>query len=210
MSAFSPPDSRSTFCSFLPGGDAMMSMPLSLTFSSSVRRISPEPPPNSVRKHCLKFSLMARKASEKRVPGELVDLLNRLLGVPNRIEQILALGGEEVLAELGFLELFEGREIDGAEVLDLRSGLLVRALGGLQDFDGIVLGGFEFGHAKVQALCGWFRRGIAGSDWRRVRSISISESGGRVRLRCGRATRGELHRRGQGLRAGGLLPRPFR
>ena len=44
VNAFSPPESSSTFCSFLPGGEATISIPDSAAFASSVRRISPVPP----------------------------------------------------------------------------------------------------------------------------------------------------------------------
>ena len=49
VSDFSPPESRAMFCKRLPGGEAMMSIPLSAKLASSVSRISPWPPPNSVR-----------------------------------------------------------------------------------------------------------------------------------------------------------------
>ena len=97
-----------------------MSMPLSLTFVSSVSRISPDPPPNSVWNACLKFSLIALKASVNLFFEILVDLLDRLLGIANGVEQILPLRGQEVLPLLRFLELLLGRRIHRAEVLDLR------------------------------------------------------------------------------------------
>ncbi len=43
-----------------------MSMPDSVRFASSVSRISPMPPPNSVLNISRKFSLIASKASPKR------------------------------------------------------------------------------------------------------------------------------------------------
>jgi len=63
VSAFSPPDSSNTFCSFLPGGEATTSMPLSIAFSWSVSRMKAWPPPNSLLKVCAKFSLMRLNAS---------------------------------------------------------------------------------------------------------------------------------------------------
>ena len=50
VSAFSPPESSSTFCSFLPGGEATTSMPLSAEFSWSVSLMNAWPPPNSLLK----------------------------------------------------------------------------------------------------------------------------------------------------------------
>src|SRR5579883_1757849 len=47
VSAFSPPESSNTFCSFFPGGEATTSIPLSALFSSSVRRMNACPPPKS-------------------------------------------------------------------------------------------------------------------------------------------------------------------
>ena len=48
VSAFSPPDSNWTFCSRLPGGCAMMSMPLSsMSLSSSITSPA-RPPPNRI------------------------------------------------------------------------------------------------------------------------------------------------------------------
>src|SRR5450631_2083425 len=63
VSAFSPPESRSTFCNFFPGGDATTSMPLSALFSRSVSRMKPCPPPNSLRNVAWKFSLIRLNAS---------------------------------------------------------------------------------------------------------------------------------------------------
>ena len=63
VSAFSPPESNSTFCSFFPGGEATTSMPLSALFSSSVSRMKAWPPPNSFLKVVWKFSLILWNAS---------------------------------------------------------------------------------------------------------------------------------------------------
>ncbi len=69
----------------------MMSMPLSLMFVSSVRRISPEPPPNK-RLECL-FEILVDRLERFGEPvlRVFVDFLNRLLGVADGIEQVLPL-----------------------------------------------------------------------------------------------------------------------
>ena len=55
VSAFSPPDSSCTLCSRLPGGCAMMSMPLSSGSLSSSSVRPARPPPNSVVNVCSKL-----------------------------------------------------------------------------------------------------------------------------------------------------------
>ena len=60
--AFSPPESKRTFCRRLPGGEGGSMMPASPELSGSVSRISAMPPPKMVRK--AKFLLMEWKASE--------------------------------------------------------------------------------------------------------------------------------------------------
>ncbi len=95
----------------------MMSMPLSFAFDSSVSRISPEPPPNSVWNACLKFSLMAVNASWKRVRETTSISVNGLLRIADRIEQVLPLRGQEVLPLLRFLELLQRLRIDRSQAL---------------------------------------------------------------------------------------------
>jgi chromosome segregation protein len=63
VKAFSPPDRRERFCSFLPGGWAMMSIPHSKTFSSSCKTRAALPPPNICRKTSLKFWLILENSS---------------------------------------------------------------------------------------------------------------------------------------------------
>ncbi len=64
--AFSPPESRLTFCSFLPGGCTIMSTPVSRILDSSVRTSSALPPLKRVIKISLNFILTASKVAEKR------------------------------------------------------------------------------------------------------------------------------------------------
>ena len=63
VSAFSPPESSSTLCRRLPGGEATTSMPLSAEFSSSVSFMKAWPPPNNFLNVAWKFSLILVKAS---------------------------------------------------------------------------------------------------------------------------------------------------
>ncbi len=57
----SPPDNRSIFWSFFPGGCAIMSILQLRTSCSSPSTISAIPPPNNSAKTSLKFSLITRK-----------------------------------------------------------------------------------------------------------------------------------------------------
>src|SRR5258705_16483 len=67
VSVFSPPESRFTFCSRLPGGDAMISMPASSTSSLSVSARLARPPRNSRGKFSEKRLLTASNVSRKRL-----------------------------------------------------------------------------------------------------------------------------------------------
>ena len=49
----------------------------------------------------------------------LVDLADRLAGLRDRVEQILALRGEERVARLELVELLDGHHVDRAEAVDL-------------------------------------------------------------------------------------------
>src|SRR5262249_39987205 len=62
VSAFSPPDRSWTLCSRLPGGCAMISMPLSSGSLSSSSVRPARPPPKSVLKVCWKLRLIAANA----------------------------------------------------------------------------------------------------------------------------------------------------
>ena len=57
-----------------------------------------------------------------------VQLLNRLFGVADGIEQVLPLRVQEVVALLGFLKFFERLRIHGAQRLDLRADFLIALL----------------------------------------------------------------------------------
>ena len=157
-SAFSPPESSRTFCSRLPGGEHTISMPLSAMFSWSVSRISPVPPPNSVWNPTRKLALMASKASENFWRRNQVDFLNRLLGVADGIDQVLALGAQEIVALLRLLILLHGGGVDRAQPFDTAAHLVGRLLGfgdGVAIRNGVV-GGGEFLHRAAQFLAAGF------------------------------------------------------
>src|SRR6185312_14005741 len=111
--AFSPPESRSTFCRRLPGGEAITSMPLSSLFSRSVRRIMPWPPPNSFL---------------KLLPREDVNFLDRRRGVLDRLDQVFALYFQEVMTLRGFLIFFKGHHVDRAHGVEASAHFLSRLL----------------------------------------------------------------------------------
>ena len=114
VSDFSPPDSSRTLCSRLPGGDATMSMPDSAMLVSSVSRISPMPPPNSVRNISRKIAVDRLEGIGEPLARFHVDIVNGFLGVANGIEQILPLGVQEIVALLRFLKFFQSLRIHRA------------------------------------------------------------------------------------------------
>jgi hypothetical protein len=113
-----------TLCSFLPGGEATMSMPDSIAFSTSFRRISPMPPPNSVRNMPRKFSLMAFEGFGEALAGLDVDLGYGLLGVADGVEQVLPLSVEKIVPLLGLVELLHRFGVDRAQGVDLAAEFL--------------------------------------------------------------------------------------
>ncbi len=66
-----------------------------------------------------------------------VEFLNRFLGIADRIEQVLPLRVQEIVALLRFLELFERLRIHRTQRLDPRADFLIALLG--------------FGHARLQS-----------------------------------------------------------
>ena len=125
VSAFSPPESSSTFCSFLPGGEATTSMPLSALFSSSVSRMKAWPPPNSFVKVSWKFSLILWNASSNFCREIGIDLLDRRLRVLDRVEQVFALRLEEVVTLRRLLVLFQRHHVDRTHGVEPRAHLAV-------------------------------------------------------------------------------------
>ena len=142
-----------------------MSIPLSARLASSVRRISPWPPPNSVRNMLRKWSLIASKASLNRLPRFDVQLLNRLLGIADRIEQILPLRVEEVVALLRFLKFFQRLRIHRAQRLNPRANLLILLLrfrhARFVERSVVFCRSRHFRRGRKSVPCGWSRPGIS-------------------------------------------------
>ena len=65
------------------------------------------PPPNSVWNDLAEIGVDGVEGLAEFLARNLVDLLNGLLGVADGIDQVLALGGQEVVTLLGILELLE-------------------------------------------------------------------------------------------------------
>ena len=91
--------------------------------SSSVRRISPMPPPNSVWNMLPEVRVDRLERFGEPFARFHVDLLDGLLGVADGIEQVLPLRVQEVVALLRFLELFERLRIHRPQRFDLARAL---------------------------------------------------------------------------------------
>ena len=98
VKAFSPPDSRVTFCSFFPGGCTIISIPVSRR-SSSWSASTPPYRRRTAGKNLLEFAVYQVKRLQKPAPRCLVDPLDRLLKL-KRFFQIIFLAAEEVEAIL--------------------------------------------------------------------------------------------------------------
>ena len=90
----------------------MMSMPLSSASLSSSSTRPARPPPNSVVKVSSKFWLMTVNASLEALARRLVDLPDRLVGRGDRIDEILALRGQEGVARFEVVELIDRHHVD--------------------------------------------------------------------------------------------------
>ena len=111
--AFSPPESSSMFCmTFLPGGLAMMSTPVSSRSFSSVRASWAFPPPKQRGKISWNFSFTASKTSRKRRLEALLIFSMAPSSWRDRRFQILLLGGEVVEALLQLGRLLDGGQVD--------------------------------------------------------------------------------------------------
>ena len=124
VSAFSPPESSITFCRRLPGGCAITSMPLSSTSSSSSSDSPAVPPPKSCVKISPKCWLMTSKASLEALARGAVDLLDGLVELGDRVEQVLALRGQEGVALLELLRLLDGEDVHRAHLVEPLAHLL--------------------------------------------------------------------------------------
>ena len=120
VSAFSPPESSSTFCSFLPGGEAMMSMPLWSLFSASgsVSRMNAWPPPKSFVKVCREVLVDDLERLVELHARDLVDLLDRRLRVLDRLDQVLALRLQEPMPLGRLVVLLERHHVHRAHCLE--------------------------------------------------------------------------------------------
>ena len=129
VSAFSPPDSSWTLCSRLPGGCAMISIPLSSgSFSSSSVRPA-RPPPNSVLKVSWKLRLMAENASAKRC--RVVSSIRLIASAVWAIESTRSLRCvvRNPCRVFELVELLDRHHVDGAQPIDLRAQSRNRFLG---------------------------------------------------------------------------------
>ena len=86
------------FCSFLPGGEATMSMPLSSVFSASVSFMKAWPPPKSLREGDGEVFVDDLEGLVELHARDVVDLLDGGLGVLDGVEEVLALSFEEAVA----------------------------------------------------------------------------------------------------------------
>ena len=97
----------------------MISMPLSSgSFSSSSVRPA-RPPPNSVLNVSWKLLVDGGERLGEALARRLVDALDRFAGLRDRIDQVLALRGEERVARLELVELLDGHHVHRTEPIDL-------------------------------------------------------------------------------------------
>ena len=158
----------------MPGGCAMISMPLSSgSFSSS--SVSPaRPPPNSVLKVSWKLRLIAANASREALARRLVDALDGFARLRDRVDEILALRRQERVARLELVELLDRHHVDRAEPIDLRAQRRDRLLGA------------ERRAAPRRRSTASDRRGsalVAACDRRRRRSRRVSSGADDARVR---------------------------
>ena len=140
VSAFSPPESSSTFCSRLPGGWAMMSMPLSRTSSSSSRRQPAGAAAEELLEHLPEVLVDDLERLAEALAGGAVDLPDRLVELRDRVEQVLPLGGQERVALLELLGLLHGEHVDLAHALELVAQLLDESGQGLEVAGPVLVG----------------------------------------------------------------------
>ena len=106
-----------------------MSMPDSAMLLSSVSRISPVPPPKSVRNKFAEMAVDGLEGFAEALARLDVDIVDGFLGVADGIEQVLALRVQKIVALLRFLEFFERLRIHRAQRFDARLDFLVFLLG---------------------------------------------------------------------------------
>ena len=129
------------------------------------------PPPNSVWKISRKLRVDRLEGLGESSARLDVDLLDRLLGVADRIEQVLALRVQEVVALLRFLVLLQRLRIHRAQRLDAGAATPLYLSLGLGEAD-FVESRFvrrrRVPPAARSVPCGWFRRGYFSSAWLRT------------------------------------------
>ena len=77
------------------------------------------PPPNSVENVCLEVLVdRGERFAESRV-RRFVDLADRLVGLRDRVDEILLLGRQEQVALFELLRLLDRHHVDGAHAINL-------------------------------------------------------------------------------------------
>ena len=120
VSAFSPPESRLTLCSFLPGGCAKISTPASPSPPSSWVSTRPARPPLKRRgKTCWNFSLTRSKVSRNRSRLARLILTMAALRSASEASRSAFCVGHEGVARGQLVVLLDGGEVDGPHPLGL-------------------------------------------------------------------------------------------
>ena len=115
--AFSPPESSSTFCSFLPGRRGHdFEAALGLIFSISQTQEG-LPAVEEAREDVGEVLVDAREGLVELGARDLIDLLDGLLRVLDGLDQVVALRFEEGVAVGGLLVLIQRHHVDGAHLL---------------------------------------------------------------------------------------------
>ena len=115
----SPPDSRDSRLTFLPGGLASMSMPVVSMSSGSVSTSLPSPPGNSLAMITLELALDVGIGGREHLLHALVDLPDHGQQVATGLLQVFELGDEERVPLLQRRELLQRQRVDLAELVKL-------------------------------------------------------------------------------------------
>ena len=114
VSAFSPPESSWTLCSRLPGGcgddlDAALER-IVLVEQRQAGAAAAE----QRAERLLEVAVDGGERLGEALPRGLVDALDRLAGLRDRVDEVLALRGQEGVARLELVELLDGHHVDRA------------------------------------------------------------------------------------------------